>query len=149
MRWRLKLAEYEYEVVYKAGKTNVNADALSRNPILNQVLPISSDDSIFNASHPRDVQPSPRDASPLRTVSPSPHNIFPSRDTSPPPRDAFLSSDASLRAEGNLLSPYHVTENDDCVNASGTESDSSVEVSSDNDSESADESDEPLFDPAT
>lgn len=32
MRWRLKLAEYEFEVLYKAGKTNVNADALSRNP---------------------------------------------------------------------------------------------------------------------
>ena len=33
VRWRLKLAEYEYEVIYKAGKTNVNADALSRNPV--------------------------------------------------------------------------------------------------------------------
>jgi len=32
-RWRFKLAEYEYEVVYKAGKININADALSRNPI--------------------------------------------------------------------------------------------------------------------
>uniref|UniRef100_A0A2S2QRJ0 RNA-directed DNA polymerase n=1 Tax=Sipha flava TaxID=143950 RepID=A0A2S2QRJ0_9HEMI len=30
MRWRLKLAEYTYEVVYKAGTTNTNADALSR-----------------------------------------------------------------------------------------------------------------------
>ncbi|XP_043475954.1 uncharacterized protein LOC122507359 [Leptopilina heterotoma] len=35
-RWRLKLAEYNYEVVYKAGKMNVNADALSRNPIPNE-----------------------------------------------------------------------------------------------------------------
>jgi len=33
-RWRLKLAEYEYEVVYKAGKINVNADALSRNLLI-------------------------------------------------------------------------------------------------------------------
>lgn len=33
LRWRLKLAEYDYDVIYKAGKTNVNADALSRNPI--------------------------------------------------------------------------------------------------------------------
>ena len=32
MRWRLRLAEYEYDILYKAGKTNVNADALSRNP---------------------------------------------------------------------------------------------------------------------
>ena len=33
VRWRLKLAEYEYEVIYKAGKKNANADALSRNPV--------------------------------------------------------------------------------------------------------------------
>ena len=32
-RWKLKLAEYDFDVIYKAGKTNVNADALSRNPI--------------------------------------------------------------------------------------------------------------------
>lgn len=31
IRWRLKLEEYTYEIVYKAGKSNVNADALSRN----------------------------------------------------------------------------------------------------------------------
>jgi len=33
VRWRLKLAEYKYTVTYKAGKNNVNADALSWNPI--------------------------------------------------------------------------------------------------------------------
>ena len=32
-RWRLKLAEYDFYVIYKAGKINVNADTLSRNPI--------------------------------------------------------------------------------------------------------------------
>lgn len=32
IRWRLKLAEYDYKITYKAGKTNCNADALSRNP---------------------------------------------------------------------------------------------------------------------
>ena len=34
-RWRFKLAEYDFDVVYKAGKTNINADALSQNPIEN------------------------------------------------------------------------------------------------------------------
>ena len=34
-RWRLKLAEYDFDVVYKAVKTNLNADALSRNPVEN------------------------------------------------------------------------------------------------------------------
>jgi len=32
MRWRLKLEEYDYEVTYKCGTMNKNADALSRNP---------------------------------------------------------------------------------------------------------------------
>ncbi|XP_036150748.1 uncharacterized protein LOC118648534 [Monomorium pharaonis] len=52
MRWRLKLAEYEFEIVYKAGKTNVNADALSRNPVIKRdiqdttaVLPLEAFDS--------------------------------------------------------------------------------------------------------
>lgn len=31
-KWRTKLAEYEYEIHYKKGKLNSNADALSRNP---------------------------------------------------------------------------------------------------------------------
>ena len=30
VRWRLKLLEYDYEIVYKQGKINTNADALSR-----------------------------------------------------------------------------------------------------------------------
>lgn len=30
LKWRLKLEEYDYEIIYKAGKENTNADALSR-----------------------------------------------------------------------------------------------------------------------
>lgn len=30
IRWRLKLEEFDYEVIYKKGKLNTNADALSR-----------------------------------------------------------------------------------------------------------------------
>lgn len=30
IRWRLKLEEYDYEIIYKNGKQNTNADALSR-----------------------------------------------------------------------------------------------------------------------
>lgn len=33
VRWRLKLEEYDYEIMYKAGKMNSNADALFRPPI--------------------------------------------------------------------------------------------------------------------
>jgi hypothetical protein len=34
IRWRLKLEEYDYEIFYKPGRINSNADALSRNPVL-------------------------------------------------------------------------------------------------------------------
>ena len=34
LRWRLLLEEYDYTIVYKAGKRNVNADALSRNSVI-------------------------------------------------------------------------------------------------------------------
>ncbi|XP_020294887.1 uncharacterized protein LOC109860298 [Pseudomyrmex gracilis] len=33
MRWRLKLEEFDYKIVYKSGKINTNADALSRIPV--------------------------------------------------------------------------------------------------------------------
>jgi hypothetical protein len=30
LRWRIKLEEYDYEIVYKRGSLNTNADALSK-----------------------------------------------------------------------------------------------------------------------
>lgn len=45
VRWRLKLEEYDYEIIYKAGKINTNADALSRPPIMNSnIIDLTSDD---------------------------------------------------------------------------------------------------------
>jgi glutathione S-transferase len=38
LRWRLLLEEYDYTIAYKAGKKNVNADALSRNPVVMTVM---------------------------------------------------------------------------------------------------------------
>ena len=45
MRWRLKLEEFDYEVIYKSGKTNTNADALSRIPV-NAIDSFVSDEEI-------------------------------------------------------------------------------------------------------
>lgn len=45
VRWRLKLEEFDYEIVYKAGKMNTNADALSRPPIMNSnIINLTSND---------------------------------------------------------------------------------------------------------
>jgi len=38
LRWRLLLEEFDYTTEYKAGKKNVNADALSRNPVVMTVM---------------------------------------------------------------------------------------------------------------
>lgn len=58
LRWRLKLAEYDYNVVYKAGKTNVNADALSRNPVNCNETPcnIIKHNKILNPNNPKDAE---------------------------------------------------------------------------------------------
>lgn len=56
LRWRLKLAEYDYNVIYKAGKTNVNADALSRNPVEVQDCKITNKISKLNPHDPKDAE---------------------------------------------------------------------------------------------
>ncbi|KAL6420401.1 hypothetical protein ACFW04_014528 [Cataglyphis niger] len=56
LRWRLKLAEYDYEVVYKAGKTNVNADALSRNPINLEEVDCKIIKQTLDPNDPEDAQ---------------------------------------------------------------------------------------------
>jgi hypothetical protein len=45
-RWRLLLEEYDFNIEYKAGKRNVNADALSRNPIAMTVMITSKEKQI-------------------------------------------------------------------------------------------------------
>lgn len=60
LRWRLKLAEYDYDVMYKAGKLNVNANALSRNPIDLQVVDCkvtqTRSRSKLNPDNPKDAE---------------------------------------------------------------------------------------------
>jgi len=68
-RWRIKLAEYDYEIIYKPGKINANADALSRNPTTN-IYPIHTsydeieecleDDEVRRNANPKPLPASPR-----------------------------------------------------------------------------------------
>ena len=46
VRWRLELEEYDYAIVYKPGRVNSNADALSRNPIDSPQAENNSDEKI-------------------------------------------------------------------------------------------------------
>jgi hypothetical protein len=50
VRWRLRLEEYDYEIVYKKGKVNTNADALSRIQILNLTNGSIQDENITNTT---------------------------------------------------------------------------------------------------
>jgi len=56
LRWRLKLAEYKYDVVYKAGKTNVNADDLSRNPVNFEEADCNIINKSLNPNNPKDAE---------------------------------------------------------------------------------------------
>lgn len=52
VRWRLKLEEFDYQIIYKKGKKNTNADALSRIEInINETSSTSSNDSDNDPNH--------------------------------------------------------------------------------------------------
>jgi len=58
IRWRLKLAKYDYDVVCKAAKTNVNADALFRNPVNLKKTDCNliNYDKFLNLNNPKDAE---------------------------------------------------------------------------------------------
>ncbi|KAL6261900.1 hypothetical protein P5V15_006986 [Pogonomyrmex californicus] len=57
LRWKLKLAEYNYDVVYKAGKTNVNADELSQNPVnFEEIECRVINKNLFNSNDPENAR---------------------------------------------------------------------------------------------
>lgn len=62
-RWRLALEEYDFEIMYKAGKLNVNADALSRNPVpedisKNETTPEDTKQVLITTRPKRNIKPS-------------------------------------------------------------------------------------------
>lgn len=53
MRWKIRLNEFDYDIQYKPGKINANADALSRNPVDKlHTSPASPEEVFFCARTP-------------------------------------------------------------------------------------------------
>ena len=49
-RWKILLREYDYEIIHKPDKINMNANALSRNPV--SILSMSTEFDNVNADEP-------------------------------------------------------------------------------------------------
>jgi len=119
IRWRLKLAEYEYEIRYKAGKTNVNADALSRNPV--EIRTIAQENRNSEPEH----------MYPLKIFDSDDEPLF---ETQPKDRDPVSEAPAS--------SKDNINTEDIAEPLSSDENESQTEKS---DSDSEDSDDESLF----
>lgn len=95
VRWRLKLEEFDYEIVYKKGKQNTNADALSRIEI-----------------YPTEVDQTETDVPPILQYM-NEYNENPVLDLEPTPSTSKQNDDMSLIAQ---IDPDE--ENDETVHTS-------------------------------
>ena len=57
-KWRLNLSDYEFDIVYKPGKQNANAEALSRNPVEIFVITRAQNKQILNKNSEQSRIPS-------------------------------------------------------------------------------------------
>ncbi|CAH4038058.1 unnamed protein product [Pieris brassicae] len=105
-RWRLKLSEYDYNIIYPKGRLNSAADALSRypvNPIQSDGSPSNLDEiSPFNPDHLVDFEPlSPDGIIPSEIINPDP---MPDQRQAESPIDAQRVLDDLIQLE-DLHSP--------------------------------------------
>lgn len=114
VRWRLKLEEYDYNIVYKKGKINTNADALSRIPI--NAL---EEESLIN--HPGDADKDILDF--LKTLSENPFeeeadDPQPSTSTDPKPAKQKIKiiQDIQIRPPDNDSEGTPHSQNEETIN---------------------------------
>lgn len=78
-RWRLRLSEYDFTVIYKKGKFNTNADALSRIEIHNDEVDTYSNSVVESIKELSSMQNNPSEAPP-QTINSSTDTVHTSNE---------------------------------------------------------------------
>ena len=81
-KWRPKLFEYDYEIIYKQGRMNANADALSRNPVdCKQINAITRRQVLMNKrKEVRKISNGNEELVQRKTAARKTHNLRPKRN---------------------------------------------------------------------
>lgn len=113
IRWRLKLEEYDFEIIYKNGKQNTNADALSRIQLNN-----NETDSIVN--NPGDVNQDVLDY--LRQLAENPtETINPQTPDETQNTESLVDQPINNQQKINIIQDIQINDTNDTVHTSSNE----------------------------